>query len=251
MAILEKLPAGFLLLYKEWLEAELSQYPVDVKKHKRSDNGKEYLQIVLGDKSRYQTGCNTERSTIALDNYKTGLIIQNKIKELNNILSLQGDLQSSYHPKRSIDSNDNFIFETIYENTMKKSKNNLKPGLIPHGKYLVRSKSEDCACCIYDEVGTKYCYEPLLTKVQILPDFAVLIPFLNFYYIHEHFGMIDDPEYRARFLKKINSYIDAGFIPGKNLLITFETSTQPATKDYLENQIAAFITNAYYERIES
>lgn len=63
--------------------------------------------------------------------------------------------------------------------------------------------------------------------------------------------MIDDPEYRARFLKKINSYIDAGFIPGKNLLITFKTSTQPATKDYLENQIAAFITNAYYERIES
>lgn len=250
MAILEKLPAGFLLLYKEWLEAELSQYPVDVKTFRRNDRDKDYYLVKYLNGKRMQLSCNTAHAQETVNNYKKREVIQSRINELERILDRNPFIPTPTLSNTVLNSNDIAFFETLYKNTKQNNESSTNKIIIPHADFYVRSKSEDAACCVYDDFGTEYCYEPHLTELQLIPDFATSIPFLNMFFLHEHFGIIDDPEYRARFLKKLNTYIDAGFIPGKNLLITFETRTNPVNKEYFENKIAAFITNAYFDRVK-
>ncbi len=45
-------------------------------------------------------------------------------------------------------------------------------------------------------------------------------------YIWEHFGLLDDPEYLAKMLRKLRVYINNGWIPGHRLIITTETKDQ-------------------------
>lgn len=40
----------------------------------------------------------------------------------------------------------------------------------------------------------------------------------------EHDGKMDDPKYSEKAVRKINSYIYNGIIPGDRLMLTFETS---------------------------
>ncbi len=39
--------------------------------------------------------------------------------------------------------------------------------------------------------------------------------------------MMDDSEYADRFVWKINAYIKEGYLPGKDLIITYETGKLP------------------------
>jgi len=94
----------------------------------------------------------------------------------------------------------------------------------------VRSKTELIQANIYHELGIPYRYECAMTMQNgsvWYPDFTSLDVRHRKVYYHEHFGLMDDPEYRKKAFRKINEYAKNGICLGKNLLITFETTYCP------------------------
>ena len=88
----------------------------------------------------------------------------------------------------------------------------------------VRSKSEVIIANNYFAKGIPYRYEELI-KVggkTFAPDFSILVPRLDKVKYHEHFGMMYDPEYRARATQKMGDYIAAGFQPYEDIIFTFD-----------------------------
>ena len=107
----------------------------------------------------------------------------------------------------------------------------------------VRSKSEKIIADTLFNKGIPYRYEPILKlndgSVK-RPDFAVLNLRERKEYFHEHLGMMDDPEYSNKNIKKINEYINSGIYPGDRLIITAETSQVSFSTRILESIIDQF-----------
>ena len=59
--------------------------------------------------------------------------------------------------------------------------------------------------------------------------------------IWEHFGIIDDPAYFDNMMKKIGLYISNGYLPGQNLIMTFESRTNPLTIDVVQEIITKYL----------
>ncbi len=89
---------------------------------------------------------------------------------------------------------------------------------------MVRSKSEVIISNTYLLKRAQYRYEEE-TKVgnkTFAPDFKVLIPRTNKIKLHEHFGRMDDPEYRRKAMWKMEYYIVNGYRPYEDILFTFD-----------------------------
>ena len=61
----------------------------------------------------------------------------------------------------------------------------------------------------------------------VFPDFIILDMKKRRTIIWEHLGMMDDPDYVERNLRKINAYLKNGYVIGETLILTFETHDQP------------------------
>ena len=108
----------------------------------------------------------------------------------------------------------------------------------------VRSKSEESIADKYDEKLIPMKYEkPLFLKGygMAYPDFTLLNVRLRKVYIHEHMGMMDDPEYAEQNTKKITAYEKNGYFPGKNLILTFETKGQPFDARLMDDIIGQYL----------
>lgn len=93
---------------------------------------------------------------------------------------------------------------------------------------FVRSKSEKILADLFRERGLVYKYEcPLrLNDGGILyPDFTFFSQNLQEEIYWEHDGMMDDPDYVEKAIKKIQNYERSGIFRGVNLIVTYETST--------------------------
>ena len=75
---------------------------------------------------------------------------------------------------------------------------------------------------------------------SLYPDFTILDPRTMEEYIWEHFGIMDDPVYAAEACRKIQTYNDEGYVLGRNLICTFETSETPLSSVVIENIIKTF-----------
>ncbi len=96
---------------------------------------------------------------------------------------------------------------------------------------LVRSKSE---LMIADDLyfaELLYQYEKALhlsSGITLHPDFTSVGKDGNIYY-WEHVGGLENPEYASDFLRKMYLYAQDGIIPGKNLILSFESQKNPLT----------------------
>lgn len=129
------------------------------------------------------------------------------------------------------------------------------PPLFTEKGEQVRSKSEVIIANALKAVGVPYRYEfPLLMDrnandpdfpdydfCKLHPDFYCLNLRTRREFAWEHFGMMDDPEYAARAAEKIQLYQENGFFPGKNLIITMETSKKPLSSKVLKNLIKEYL----------
>ena len=91
----------------------------------------------------------------------------------------------------------------------------------------VRSKSEKLIADTLFDLGIEYKYEcPIVLKGYgvVYPDFTILSRKTGKEVYWEHDGKMDDPKYSEKAVRKINSYIYNGIIPGDRLMLTFETS---------------------------
>lgn len=111
----------------------------------------------------------------------------------------------------------------------------------------VRSKSE---CMIADALaacGMPFKYDLIQDfglpghKEQLSPDFVILHPTSKEIFIWEHFGLMDDPGYAQRAAEKLLLYMESGFIPGKNLIITMESSECPLDSDTVQFMINKYL----------
>jgi len=111
----------------------------------------------------------------------------------------------------------------------------------PKGE-LVRSKSESMiAGCLYDS-GIPYHYEEIhdFKGDIIAPDFTIKHPVTGQMYLWEHFGLAEKPKYQSSISYKIPLYINCGYIPGVNLITTYETDEFPLDIDKVKRIIAEY-----------
>ena len=127
------------------------------------------------------------------------------------------------------------------------------PQLFTDNNEQVRSKSEVIIANTLKASGVPYRYEFPLgidknAEVSGNSDFCHLHP--DFYCLNlrtrqefawEHFGMMDDPVYAARATEKLELYAENGFFPGKNLIITMETSENPLSSKLLKAVIKTYL----------
>lgn len=110
----------------------------------------------------------------------------------------------------------------------------------------VRSKSELLIAEHLNRYDVPYRYEkPLKLKLQnriivCRPDFTVLNKTTAKLYIYEHLGRMDDIEYVIKNMRKLDLYEKNGFLLGKNLIITHETSTSPLNTSVVDSYIESF-----------
>ena len=93
----------------------------------------------------------------------------------------------------------------------------------------VRSKSEAIIADILFELRIPYKYEaPIhLGGRNRYPDFTLLKTISREEIFLEHFGLMDDEDYRASAFQKLDEYRENGIYLGKNLIITYETASAP------------------------
>ena len=114
----------------------------------------------------------------------------------------------------------------------------------------VRSKSEVIIADTLFRHKIPYRYEyPLQVHrtsgsgdtITLHPDFLCLNTRTRTELYWEHFGLMDDPTYSKNTAGKLRLYIENGILPGRNLIITMETKTEPPTAQVLEKLIAEFL----------
>lgn len=103
----------------------------------------------------------------------------------------------------------------------------------------VRSKSEVIIADILDETGIPFLYEkPLKTKTGVThPDFTLLDISKRREIYWEHFGMMDDMDYRNNAFNKIRNYESSGFYQHDSLIWTFETGKNPLNTKEIRKMI--------------
>jgi len=95
---------------------------------------------------------------------------------------------------------------------------------------LVQSKSEAFLADMYFDLGIPYRYDAALrlkSGVIKFPDFTLLDIRNRRIIYHEHFGLMDDDEYRRKNLRKLDEYRRNGIYPGKNMIVTYEADGCP------------------------
>ena len=108
----------------------------------------------------------------------------------------------------------------------------------------VRSKSEILIADSLERNHIPFLYEcPLYIKGlgEIHPDFTVLNLKERKEYIWEHLGMMDDPDYAENALERLEKYTLDGYLPGKQLIITYETSTHPINTRLINKLIRTYL----------
>ena len=118
------------------------------------------------------------------------------------------------------------------------------PELFTEKGERVLSKSEKIIADKLHLMGIPYRYEAPLTisgNVLIHPDFTVLNVRTRKEYYWEHCGMMEDPDYANSTIKRIHKYINNGIIPGKQLILTFESINNPLDSRDVEEVAKAFL----------
>ena len=108
----------------------------------------------------------------------------------------------------------------------------------------VRSKSEVIIADRLFSEGIPYHYEVPISLNQmdvIHPDFFVLNKRTRRAYFWEHLGMMDSPTYCIDNVRKLRDYANAGYLQGKNFIVTFETSKTPLDTKYIDLLIKEYL----------
>ena len=114
------------------------------------------------------------------------------------------------------------------------------PEILTKEGYRVRSKSEQLWADSFFGLEVPHVFEPkLFLKGHgwVRPDFVGLNVRLRKEIWVEHLGMMDDPAYSDKNVKKVHDYERNGFILGDTLLISIETKKHPLEAKAIEELI--------------
>lgn len=57
----------------------------------------------------------------------------------------------------------------------------------------------------------------------------------------EHNGMVDNPEYARKMVRKIQAYESNGIFPGERLILTFETENMVLSTNKIEQMVKRYL----------
>lgn len=108
---------------------------------------------------------------------------------------------------------------------------------------FVRSKSEKIIADALEKYNIPYQYEPVLELGYntVYPDFVVLNVRTRKTIYWEHLGIVSDMEYATKNFIKIQNYEKNGYLLGKDLIITMESSDIPMNIKLVEQKIKEFL----------
>ena len=150
-----------------------------------------------------------------------------KLKDRKDLAYIYDDMpkELKQHIKPRMDENEEYAANWQSKKLLTNSMEKKHPCKTLRGEY-VRSKSEALIADRLFARGVPYHYEPMVMltgRPTLCPDFYVLNKRTKENFFWEHLGMMDDPTYCNRNMKKIRDYTDMGYIQGKDLIITYET----------------------------
>ncbi len=107
---------------------------------------------------------------------------------------------------------------------------------------LVRSKSEVLICDTLFDLGILYKNETrlVINGRNYYPDCEIIHPKERRIIWWEHLGLIEKPGYVLDSLEKITAYGSIGIVPGKNLILTWETSDDPLTHGFIDMRLREY-----------
>lgn len=108
----------------------------------------------------------------------------------------------------------------------------------------VRSKSEILIADTLRRYNIPYKYEyPILLDGlgTVYPDFICLNVRKHKQYVWEHFGMMSVSDYADCAVNRMEKYILAGYYPGENSIMTFETASHPLNTRIIAINIMKFL----------
>ena len=107
---------------------------------------------------------------------------------------------------------------------------------------IVRSKSEMLIAQGLKNAHIPFLYEQtiLLDNHKLSPDFTIMHPKTGAKFIWEHLGLMDNANYLDRNKEKLSIYLDNGWLPGINLILTSETSQAPFSSYIVDKTISHF-----------
>lgn len=191
---------------------------------------------------------------------KLSLILQNTLETLNKYKEIiNGDPFELALDKLSLGkrelvrmpflSDDKYIIEWMsqkYEGLMFRED---YPEFYTRQGLRVRSKSEVIIADILDELAVPFLYEkPLKLKAGTFhPDFTLLNIKERREVYWEHFGMMDDMDYRNNAFLKIRNYESNGLYQNDSVIWTFETGKYPLNIREIRKMVAKIKENLGYE----
>ncbi len=103
----------------------------------------------------------------------------------------------------------------------------------------VRSKSEMMIANLLYAMQLPYQYEKPLrfNGKTVFPDFTILDTESRTEVYFEHFGLMDQEDYRTAALRKIKDYEKAGLTMGKDFLFSFESEQVPFDIDWIRKKL--------------
>ena len=109
----------------------------------------------------------------------------------------------------------------------------------------VKSKSEIIIADRLHHAGVPYVYEVTLSFNDgnnfLYPDFLVLNKRTRREYVWEHLGKMDSTDYCYKNIGKLESFVRNGFIPGKNMILSMESSTKQLNTAYVDTMIKEYL----------
>ena len=104
---------------------------------------------------------------------------------------------------------------------------------------FVRSKSEVMIAnaLYYHSIPYRYECAFRCDEMVFYPDFTICHPKTRQIFYWEHFGLMDNPYYINKTFEKLKIYAGCQFVPGQNLLTTYETKDYPLDCEKVEHMI--------------
>jgi hypothetical protein len=114
---------------------------------------------------------------------------------------------------------------------MMKNPHKINTGLITKQGEEVRSKSELIIANMLFDAGIPYHYELILAfdaqpgfMDVVYPDFTAMNIRTGKVMYWEHFGMMDNQQYFNEYVRKMENYSAYGYLPGRDVILSFETA---------------------------